>query len=87
MGDFFSVEKCFKEVVSKLCPKKFFCTPPIIYIHLLAKNEGGYTNVEVKAFTEAGLGAGGRFVKLIDSKAVINKELLLKEQFCELKGA
>ncbi|WP_354624701.1 hypothetical protein [Psychromonas sp. MME2] len=40
-----------------------------------------------KAFTEAGLEAGGRVVRLIDSKAVINKELLLTEQFCELKGA
>ncbi len=31
MGDFFSIEKCFKEVVSKLCPKKFLSTPPILY--------------------------------------------------------
>lgn len=86
MGDFFSVEKCFKETVSKLCPKKFLSTPPILYIHLLGKNEGGYTNVEVRAFTEAGMGAGARTVKLIDSKSLINKELLLKGQFPELKG-
>ncbi|WP_413110372.1 hypothetical protein [Thaumasiovibrio sp. DFM-14] len=86
MGDFFSVEKCFKETLSQLCPKKLLNTPPILYIHLFGKNEGGYTNVEVRAFTEAGMGAGARAVKLIDSKNIINKELLLKGQFSELKG-
>lgn len=86
IGDFCSVEKCFKEIVTQLCPKKLLSTPPTLYIHLLDKNEGGYTNVEVRAFTEAGLGAGGRVVKLIDSDKVISKEMLLKGQFPELKG-
>ena len=86
MGDFFSVEKCFKETFSKLSPKKFLSTPPILYLHLFGKNEGGYTNVEIRAFTEAAIGAGARTVKLIDSKSLINKELLLKGQFSELKG-
>lgn len=87
MGDFFSVEKCFQDISSQLCPKTFLSTSPVLYIHLFGKNEGGYTNVEVKAFTEAGMGAGASTVKLIDSKRLLNKELLLKGQFSELKGA
>ncbi|WP_025566111.1 hypothetical protein [Psychromonas sp. SP041] len=86
MGDFFIVEQCFKKIVTELCPKKRLSTPPILYIHLLDINEGGYTNVECKAFTEAGLGAGGRLVKLIDGKNLMSKDQLLAGQFSELKG-
>jgi len=86
IGDFFSVEACFTLIVKELCPKKWLTIAPILYIHLLEKGEGGYTNIEVKAVTEAGLGAGGRIVKLIASEVVLSKEKLLNEDFLELTG-
>lgn len=85
LGEFVNVENCFTELVMELCPKTFFRTSPIIYIHLFGKNEGGYTNVEVRAFFEAAASAGGKVIKLIDSKNVVSKELLLKKQFSEIK--
>lgn len=62
MGDFFDVEKCFKDISAELLPRTLFSLSPIAIVQLLETSEGGYTNVEIRAFLEAALGAGARRV-------------------------
>lgn len=65
MGDFTAVEGCFKEVVSRLGLNEWYVRAPIALLHLIPKVEGGYTNVELRAFREAMVGAGAAQVYLL----------------------
>jgi hypothetical protein len=58
MGDFTAVESAMKEALAKLGLKGIFTRAPVVLTHLLPEAEGGYTNVELRAFREAVLGAG-----------------------------
>ncbi len=58
MGDYNVVESCMKDALNQLGSKGWFRRSPIVLTHLLPKVEGGYTNVELRAFREAALGAG-----------------------------
>lgn len=58
MGDFTAVESAMKEALAKLGMKGTFKRAPVVLTHLLPEVEGGYTNVELRAFREAALGAG-----------------------------
>ena len=65
MGDFTAVERCFKEVVSQLGLNEWYVRAPITLVHLIPKVDGGYTNVELRAFREAMVGAGAAQVYLL----------------------
>lgn len=58
MGDFIGVEAAIREVLAKLGLRGWFRRAPVVLTHLLPQVEGGYTNVELRAFREAVLGAG-----------------------------
>jgi hypothetical protein len=58
MGDFTAIESAMKEALSKLGLRGAFKRAPVVLTHLLPAAEGGYTNVELRAFREAALGAG-----------------------------
>ena len=58
MGDFTQVEACLKEVFETLGVRSWRSRAAIALIHLVPKADGGYTNVELRAFREAALGAG-----------------------------
>lgn len=86
MGDFLGVASCFKNIVNELCPKTFLSGPTTIFVHLLENSEGGFTNVEIRAFKEAALGAGGQVIKFPNSLTLLSKEELLNGEFTELNG-
>ncbi|UPW20336.1 hypothetical protein M0C34_08765 [Agarivorans sp. TSD2052] len=84
IGDFFAVERCFTSIVNDLAPKTFLSGPTTIVVHLLENAEGGFTNVEVRAFKEAALSAGGQVVSFPSSEALLTKEQLITGAFAQL---
>jgi hypothetical protein len=58
MGDFAAVQAGMKEALAQLGLGRWYKRAPVTLTHLLPKVEGGYTNVELRAFREAALGAG-----------------------------
>ncbi|WP_223670540.1 hypothetical protein [Kangiella shandongensis] len=87
MGNFHKTEEAFKKIISKVAPKSFFKLSPVIYLHLFDEVEGDYTDIEVRAFKEAALGAGGRDVFMVNSRRTLTKEQLLGRVFVELEYA
>ncbi|KOO01870.1 hypothetical protein [Vibrio nereis] len=87
MGDFFLIESSFQNIIDKLAPKKPLLRTPILFIHLIPTAEGGYTNVELRAFKEVGLGIGSIKVYLIVGGAELSKEQLLQGEFHEWPSA
>ncbi|PKF48936.1 hypothetical protein [Enterovibrio nigricans] len=84
MGDFFEIEKCLKEISTELLPKTLFSLAPIAVVQLLETSEGGYTNVEVRAFREAALGAGARRVFFPESTSMLSPSEITNLGFEEL---
>lgn len=60
MGDFESVATAFKSAFKELYPSLRFFKPKAL-VHLMPTVEGGYTNVELRAFNEAAAMAGASF--------------------------
>lgn len=87
MGSFEETEKAFTQILNKVSPKSFFRPSPIAYVHLIDIVEGGYTDVELRAFKEAVLGAGARDVYMPDSSIQLTKEQLLNKQFVQYEKA
>ncbi|KNA60759.1 hypothetical protein B2J71_18540 [Vibrio cholerae] len=84
MGDFFAIESCLKEIWADLLPRKSFSLAPIAIVQFLDKTEGGVTNVEVRAFREAILGAGSRQVYFPESQKPMSKSELIGLKFSQL---
>lgn len=61
MGSFPGVESLLREAIGRL---KGGLLAPWLLIQLLPEAEGGYTDVEQRAFEEAGRGAGAARVRL-----------------------
>jgi hypothetical protein len=74
MGEFQEIATCLKGVLHQLGSRPWFKAR--VLIHLVPKVEGGYTNVELRAFREAAelAGAGPVFL-LKDHPAVSDAEL------------
>lgn len=87
MGNFNRTEEAFRQIINKVAPKSFFKLSPVIYLHLYDEVEGGYTDIEIRAFKEAALGAGGRGVFMVNSRRTLTKEQLLGRVFVELEYA
>ncbi|OOE43334.1 MULTISPECIES: hypothetical protein [Salinivibrio] len=85
MGEFFAIERCLKEVLDELLPKSIFSLSPIAIVQFIEKIEGGITNVEVRAFREATLGAGARHVFFAESSTPISKSQLLNFNFKQIE--
>ena len=61
MGSFPGIESLLREAIGRL---KGGLLAPWLLIHLLPEAEGGYTDVEQRAFEEAGHSAGAARVRL-----------------------
>jgi hypothetical protein len=57
MGEFDAVQQAFKQALKQLGFGVWHRLAPITLTHLIPQAEGGYTNVELRAFREAALGA------------------------------
>lgn len=71
MGEFTAVQEAVKSALEQLGVLAWYKRAPTTLTHLLPKVEGGYTNVELRAFREAALGAGsGQAFLLADHPAL-----------------
>jgi len=85
LKDFFVAERLLQIIVKKLIGKKFITPAPEIIIHPMEKTEGGLTMIEIRAFREMALGAGGRDVAIYQGKdtldlAKINFKEIVKQE-------
>lgn len=87
MGSFEETEKAFTQLLNKVSPKSFCKPAPVAYVHLIDEAEGGYTDVELRAFKEAVFGAGARNAYMPDSRVQLTREQLLNKQFVEYSNA
>ena len=81
MGDFVSIESCFGELIRELNTGGFLSSAPTIIVHLIPIVEGGYTEVEIRAFKEAAAGAGAREVILTDDNAKLTDDQIVNRSF------
>lgn len=86
MGDFVEIESCIKAVTGHVVGNSFFKMPPIAVVQLIVSNEGGYTNVEIRAFKEAVTGAGFRRVLFPDTQSELTLEAIRHKNFTQHKG-
>jgi hypothetical protein len=68
MGDFKEVSASFRNLLKQLGHGAWYRRKPWALVHLIPSQEGGYTNVELRAFREAMLEAGCEQVFLLDSR-------------------
>lgn len=71
MGDFLGVEAAVREAFVKLGLLHWYSRAPIAVVHLVPKVEGGYTNVEARAFREAVYGAGAKEIHVITDQPLL----------------
>jgi len=86
MGHFMEIEDCFKSIAKELAPRRFLLQDPTAVVHLLESVEGGYTNVEIRAFREAAFGAGAREIFVPNSNSKLSKSQILNREFTEWDG-
>ncbi|RDX36589.1 hypothetical protein DZA50_03855 [Kangiella sp. HD9-110m-PIT-SAG07] len=87
IGNFENLEKIFSQAINELEGNSFFKPSPIVFLHLLDDIEGGYTQIEIRAFKEAALGGGAREIFMPESKTILTAQQLLTKDFIELDDA
>ena len=87
MGSFVEIESCFKQIVQEITPNTFLSQAPIVIVHLREDVEGGYTEVELRAFKEAAYGAGGREVFMPCCNGALSNQQIKNSEFKQHKNA
>ncbi|MEX1166216.1 MAG: rod shape-determining protein [Hydrogenophaga sp.] len=75
VSDFSSAELLLKALVKQMIGKSMLAISPRIVIHPLGSPDGGFTQVERRAFRELGLGAGGSEVEVWTGRELTNIEV------------
>jgi rod shape-determining protein MreB len=75
VSDFTSAELLLKQFVRRLCGKAWFSPSPRIVIHPLGDPEGGFTQVERRAFREMAMGSGAAQVVVWTGRELTNQEV------------
>jgi len=75
VSDFTSAEQLLKLFVRRLYGKAWFSPSPRVVIHPLGEPEGGFTQVERRAFRELALGMGAAEVVVWTGRELTNPEL------------
>jgi hypothetical protein len=81
MGNFSDVESCFSEIVKELAPRKFLAAPPMLIIHLQDTIVGGCSELEARAFKEAGFSTGAREVIIKYGENPISDQNILEKNY------
>jgi hypothetical protein len=82
-GDFHAIHKGLRGILLELSTPMMKVIKPHALVHLVGKVQGGYTNIELRAFKEAVETAGARTGWLCDDKY----EPLSDDQISEVLGA
>jgi len=84
LSDFTVAEKALQHGIRQLLSATFIRPAPVIVIQPMEKNEGGFTTIEERAFTELAYGAGAREVYFSNPSHTLSKHEL-EQLFQELK--
>ena len=76
VSDFTVGEQLLKHFIRRMVVKSWFAPSPRIVLHPLGDPEGGFTQVERRAFREMALGAGASEVVLWTGRELTNQEVL-----------
>jgi rod shape-determining protein MreB len=76
VSDFTVADLLLKEFMRRMPGQSFFKVAPMVVIHPQGEPEGGFTQVEIRAFHELALGAGASMVKVWQGRDLIDQELL-----------
>ncbi|MCL2656569.1 MAG: rod shape-determining protein [Betaproteobacteria bacterium] len=76
LSDFTVAEQLLKEAVRRVHHERLFVLAPRFVIHPQGDPEGGFTQIEIRALQELGLGAGARTVEVWQGPALSDEELL-----------
>lgn len=85
VSDFTVAEQLLKHYVRQVQGRSLLAISPIIVIHPLGDPEGGFTQVERRAFAEMARGAGASQVVVWTGRPLTDQELLSR-QFPEGEG-
>lgn len=78
VSDFSSAELLLKGLVTSVIGKSLFAIAPHIVIHPLGSPEGGFTQVERRAFRELALGSGASLVEVWTGRELTDAEVTTK---------
>ena len=81
MGNFRDVESTFNLLIKELAKSKFLAPAPKLIIHLQDEVDAGCSEIEARAYKEAGFGAGAREVDVIYSQRPISEQSLLSGNY------
>jgi rod shape-determining protein MreB len=79
VGDFSVGQQLIKAFVQRLQSGSFVPLAPLVVLHPMGSPEGGFTEVELRAFREMALGAGASEVVLWTGRALADAEVLSEE--------
>lgn len=80
VSDFTVAEQLLKHQLRKLMPRSLLSLAPHLVIHPLGSPEGGFTQVELRAFRELGLGAGAAHVQVWTGRPLSDQEVLARQR-------
>lgn len=75
IGDFTLGTQVLKGFLRRLYPLRFVPRRPVLVLHPRVDPEGGFTDVEIRALREMGLGAGASSVYLWQGRELLEREL------------
>lgn len=76
VSDFTVADLLLKEFMRRMPGQSFLKVAPMVVIHPQGEPEGGFTQVEIRAFHELALGAGASAVKVWQGRDLTDQELL-----------
>jgi rod shape-determining protein MreB len=76
VSDFTVAEQLLKAFIRRLRPNSLVRMAPRVVMHPLGSPEGGFTQVEIRAFHEMALGAGASQVVVREGRPLTDQELL-----------
>ena len=78
VSDFTAAEQLLKYQLLRVLKSSIWRPSPCVVLHPMGRSEGGYTQVERRAFREMALGAGASQVFLWIGRPLTDAELLLR---------
>lgn len=76
LSDFTVAEQLLKIFLRRMHGTSIFAVSPKVVIHPLGEPEGGFTQIELRAFRELGFGAGASQVELREGRTLTDQEIL-----------
>ncbi len=81
MGNFYEIDHCVSTLSKAVFSKSLFDKAPIAIVQLFGTSEGGYTNVELRAFSEVMRGVGVCSVYFPDTELLLSSEDIINKNF------